>query len=560
MRLRLAVVAAVTALTASALLAPGTPAAAAASSCQSSQLQEVPGSAALAGSVPVVFIHGIISSPTIWDPASPDSISGQAARISGVSAWTFGYAAESLDWVTNPAIGPAFARALACLAHASGRKVVIVAHSMGGLAAQYAVAQADQYGGTVAGHVAEVVTLGTPYDGSVILTIMQALRHGADTVAHVEALTGSLPDAVAYVALAQAILSACAGAVAGICGLVNVMPHPVGTALESGSAQLKQLPPWPPALPVLDTAGDMNIQFGIDGIGLRLNLGDGAVSLGSATGYHTAGPPVIAYCTAAVQPAGFLLLVQGPEPCFHTHLPQNPLIISAVLAAIRADDVITLSQQLVPDPPLGPDFTTSGDYVQVSGAAGLGTVNAELRELIINDQAALRALEKNYPPHEGPPGIYSSEPRQGQISASSAVVSALIPAASATPDAATLIQHWVSGTYLVPSGTPVSLPSLFTSLPQGLQALARFAKAGLLATNGCVRQFNTEVGSTGDAGFAPTRSDYQYFAMMPAGLAIGFLDGQVSEMACGDAEVTVSWSQLRPYLSPFALQLISKLR
>lgn len=166
---------------------------------------------------------------------------------------------------------------------------------------------------------------------------MQALRHGADTVAEVEALAGHLADAAAYLALAQAILSACAGAISGLCGLVNVLPHPVGTALEVGSDQMRQLPPWPRALPVLDAAGDMNIQIGIDGLGSRLNLGDGAVTLGSATGHHTAGPPAALYCTATALPVGFLLSVQDPGPCFHTHLARDQLIISAVLAAIRAN-------------------------------------------------------------------------------------------------------------------------------------------------------------------------------------------------------------------------------
>jgi hypothetical protein len=64
-----------------------------------------------------------------------------------------------------------------------------------------------------------------------ILTIMQALRHGADTVAEVEALAGHLADAAAYLALAQAILSACAGAISGLCGLVNVLP-------------IQSAPPW----------------------------------------------------------------------------------------------------------------------------------------------------------------------------------------------------------------------------------------------------------------------------------------------------------------------------
>lgn len=51
--------------------APMTPAAAQAdASCATRQLQQVPGgSTSVAGSVPVVFIHGIISTAQMWKPA-----------------------------------------------------------------------------------------------------------------------------------------------------------------------------------------------------------------------------------------------------------------------------------------------------------------------------------------------------------------------------------------------------------------------------------------------------------------------------------------------------------
>ena len=91
------------------------PAAAVSGSCVTSQLQPVPGSGtSLAGSTPVVFIHGIISSASMWKASTPGAIAYQAARISGVTAWTFNYGPDSLDWVTNPAIGPGV-RQQACL-------------------------------------------------------------------------------------------------------------------------------------------------------------------------------------------------------------------------------------------------------------------------------------------------------------------------------------------------------------------------------------------------------------------------------------------------------------
>src|SRR5215469_7341016 len=87
-----AISAAVAAALAGCLVVPAAaPAVAQASvSCVTSQLRQVPGgSTSLAGSVPVLFIHGIISDAQMWKPATPGSIAYQAARISGITAWTF---------------------------------------------------------------------------------------------------------------------------------------------------------------------------------------------------------------------------------------------------------------------------------------------------------------------------------------------------------------------------------------------------------------------------------------------------------------------------------------
>jgi triacylglycerol lipase len=308
-----------------ALVAPGTAAAAAASaSCVTSQLQQVPGgSASLAGSVPVVFIHGIISNAQMWEPTTPGSVAYQAARMSGITAWTFDYGAESLDWVTkNPAIGPAFARSLACLAHSSGHDVIVVAHSMGGLATQYALAQPDPDGGTVASHVAEVITVGTPYQGSELLTAMQLARLGNDL--------SLSPSAV----LGEAVLSACAGHTSGICALPAVLPSQVGTTLELNSPAIASLPPWPAGLPVLDIAGDMGLLIGVGRFVLhRFDVGDVAVTVGSATGHNTTGGPVIKHCNSLK----LLGAIYGnPGPCFHTRLVNDGDIITTILTAIRS--------------------------------------------------------------------------------------------------------------------------------------------------------------------------------------------------------------------------------
>jgi pimeloyl-ACP methyl ester carboxylesterase len=327
------VVAAAAVIAALVCPAPDVLAAPEAGACVTSQLRQVPGVQGLTGSVPVVFIHGINSSAGMWDSWSGGSIAGQSALIKGVTAWTFDYAHQSLEWVDKQPIGPSFATAISCLAQASGHKVIIVAHSMGGLAAQYAIGEPRS---PAAAHVAELITIGTPYRGSLLLTAMQAVISGS------EVTSGNPYEA----ALAEALLSACAGVATHTdqnpCWLVSVPRSPVGAALEANSPEIQQLPPWPTDLPVLDTAGDIRIQVGIGPLTFSHDFGDVPVSVSSATAHDTAGQPIVQYCGAAQT---MWDVVHSSGGCFHTHLPNDPKIITAVLGAIRAD----ANQELVQD-------------------------------------------------------------------------------------------------------------------------------------------------------------------------------------------------------------------
>jgi triacylglycerol lipase len=304
--------------------------------CVTSQLQQVKGPGpvrALKGSVPVVFIHGILSTAALWNGSSGTSMAGQAAALQGKAwqgqgptAWTFNYGPQhSLDWVTNAAIAPAFAKAVSCLAENSGHQVVIVAHSMGGLAAQFAVRLADPYGGSVGDHVAELITIGTPYQGSWFLSAVQALRTGARWVYPAQ-----------YLVAAEAITSACAGRRSGICALLNVPPSPVGTALELKSQEISNLPPWPARLKVYDIAGDIKvIQLVAGPLYGSLDLGDAALLTGSATAHDTAsnGKAFVENCGTET----FWNFIHGNGgPCYHVNLPSNPDVTQTVLTSIRA--------------------------------------------------------------------------------------------------------------------------------------------------------------------------------------------------------------------------------
>jgi pimeloyl-ACP methyl ester carboxylesterase len=331
-RARLAAAAAVLVVAPAALPLAGPAHAVATSGCLSGlpQVRRIAaGGVARTGSTPVLFVHGINSGPGVWGPTSSGSVSRQAAAIPGVNAWTYSYAQQSLDWVNTQRIGPDLAAAITCLAGVTGHKVIIVSDSMGGLAAQYALGQDH---GQVAADAAEVITIGTPYKGSVLLNYLQELTTGHEA--------GKIADgSLEYAAFAEALLSACAGIAASRldtspCWLASVLRSPVGTALEEHSAQIAALPPWPASAPVLDIAADMDIRIGAGQVSFSKNFGDGVASLASATAHDTAGPPVIRYCTAD---RTLLDLVSDPGPCFSTSLPHDPVIVAAVLAAIRSN-------------------------------------------------------------------------------------------------------------------------------------------------------------------------------------------------------------------------------
>ena len=262
-----------------AAISPGRTAYAASCGGGQGQLQPVPvvGRAqSLSGSAPVVFVHGINSDAGMWNA---NSAADQVAQMHGVTAWTFDYGRHSLDWIVKILIGPSLADAISCLARTSGHSVIIVAHSMGGLAAQYAIGEP---GSPASGHVAEVITLGTPYTGSDILTTAENVING-----------GLLYLDNPTVAFTEALLSVCAGIATNTninpCWIASALRAPVGTALESKSAEIRQLPVWPPSLPVLDMAGNMDVFIGVSNTGFHVHPGDGAVTVSSAASHDTTG-------------------------------------------------------------------------------------------------------------------------------------------------------------------------------------------------------------------------------------------------------------------------------
>jgi pimeloyl-ACP methyl ester carboxylesterase len=301
-----------------------------------------PGADGTPATVPVLFVHGMASSAETWWAEGEDSLADEVAAIPGVSVFAFDYSMAALDWVTDPRIGPALGQAISCLAQDFDEPVIVVAHSMGGLATQFAVAQTDpNTGGTVAQDVDEVITLGTPYRGSALLSGLQGgvsgLEAAVDAIPIEPPFTTAKAFAQAATSALEATLSACAGAAAannaaGPCNvLVSVARSPVGTALEYDSNRIKALPPWPATLPVFPMAGNMLDTFGAGSLTTTFDLGDGPVSQDSALAHNSSGAsPVQVYC----QDVGILQALSSA--CAHTNLMANPDIKQAVVEDITA--------------------------------------------------------------------------------------------------------------------------------------------------------------------------------------------------------------------------------
>lgn len=290
----------------------------------------------ITGSTAVLFVHGFVSSPGIWAQGPGPTLPVQTAALPGLTAWTFDYSAVAANWVTDPQIGPALASTISCLAAATGGPVVIVAHSMGGLATQLAVSETGPDGAPVGSHVAEVITVGTPFQGSVF----EALS--AMSVSSLEGSVtsdGSQGKSAQLVALLEAMRSVCAGSIVhdpqvDPCHDLALNLTPAGQALQAGSPQLAALPPWPSSLPVYNTAGNINetLHFGI--AFFSVDIGDLPVDLASATAHTTVDKPFVA---SSCDDVNFLRLMTFSEtvPCYHHNLPYNPEIDAAVMARLR---------------------------------------------------------------------------------------------------------------------------------------------------------------------------------------------------------------------------------
>jgi hypothetical protein len=226
---------------------------------------------------------------------------------------------------------------------------------------------------------------------------------------------------------------------------------------------------------------------------------------------------------------------------------------------------LTVIEAATPSFPV-PRYDTSGAIPQVRGEnIDLRAVNAALREAVLADQRAYAPSARRAAKMAGKDGrgVYETSVNRRLLSASTRVVSALIPALELYPDGNDG-NTWLSVTARVPSGYSVTLRSLFAARSHGLRALATAVKRRMLATIRCVREAvhdpDPVIARSFARGFEPTANNYRYFALTSRGVAVGFPLGQVSFPPCNRVEATVPYALVGPYLSTLGKDLIAGVR
>jgi hypothetical protein len=237
-------------------------------------------------------------------------------------------------------------------------------------------------------------------------------------------------------------------------------------------------------------------------------------------------------------------------------------LVGALFVAVVLTGVAEAAPPIVPlhISPVGipvvrlPRTTTRGTYPQVTGRSpDVRSVNAALRAAVIADQrrfvARLRKDRQGLPRRDV--AIYETGVAARYLSASSAVVSALLPATRE----AFAGQHggdgWFGVTVRVPSGDPVGLADLFHDPEAGVRALASAWKARIRATSrggaACLRLYSD---------YAPTLDNYREFALTPRGIAVGINEDE----ACYRLVATVPYTALAAHLSPLGQTLVTGVR
>lgn len=255
----------------------------------------------------VLFVHGMDGSPNSFGESNDsNSMRASVELVSKVRVVEpFNYSDNNLKWATNENIGPALARQINCLSAASleaggNGKIIIVAHSMGGLALREALNQ-NVTTHTSPDKIGLAITIGTPHLGSRL-----------------------------------------AGEVAGYwytrCNGFNCVQSEAARAMKVGSSQLASLPRMPNSIPLRAIAGDIVTTAPSWGGTTQTRHGDYVVSVASAIDQHTTAYPGDGAFTIECRPVVSIGVLFGwipiGAPCEHGALLRNTQVQTKVVQAL----------------------------------------------------------------------------------------------------------------------------------------------------------------------------------------------------------------------------------
>lgn len=319
------------------------------------------------GTTPVLFVHGIDSDHTVWTQGSVgltlksplDYVDSALGTRQEVTGYTFDWANYSglksgskLAWMTGPPApgpGPLLAQAIKCVAQKSGHKVIIIAHSMGGLLTEYASK-------STADDISAVFTLGTPFYGSwldslavgPLLPASQSIAAACAFGASRAGAPGEKKRAKTNGAISNATISS---GLESLCRVVGQAKDPGMVAMLT-SANKKT--GWPAlkakgssnGLKVYPLAASIQVTWQpFPGL-LRpapLDLGDGVVSTSSELNGGT--KPTITCTVPATSTPDVLSVIDllAASTCLHTNEPDNQTLLDGIITTIKQQHLIPTS-------------------------------------------------------------------------------------------------------------------------------------------------------------------------------------------------------------------------
>jgi pimeloyl-ACP methyl ester carboxylesterase len=301
------------------------------------------------GTTPILFVHGINSSHWTWMTGTVTGTSRppliyiqDSLRKSNVTGYTFDWAAEAggpgrhIAWVFDPTqspdLGGRLSEAIKCVARRAGHKVIIIAHSMGGLLTQYAssIDPTD---------IAAVFTLGTPFMGSWLASAFGDYSTGVPALS----LLADAFSAICLLPVPQIKNS-------WLCVLAQERDD-IGMAdmRLAATEGWQSLPPWPTGLRVYSLADSIEGTWRpLWPLKLQLSL-TGAGDIASSPSSQRASLPGMTWSCPVRLGAGFslgtaaaasLLGALAAKPCIHPREPYNKILLDYIIHTIKANHMV----------------------------------------------------------------------------------------------------------------------------------------------------------------------------------------------------------------------------